>query len=148
MGQPTPSRPTPLHPASPHPRCTIVNAARPPQGRREQQASICRLLLDYLNAPIAEGCHLRGVLPAPGAVRIALHAGDDDEGPHFLYEIPHDAVAPAYVPRILRIGADIHLADMLTALIATLPSLIEEEERHQPAPDDPHCDVLVDLTGW
>ena len=197
---------------------------------REQQASICRLLLDHLNAPIAEGCHLRGVLPAPGAVRIAIHAGDDDEGPHFLYEIPHDAVAPAHIPRILRttlagtqlyssddvsktmgmtlirlrpenitpapepvegqalnllralsdpvddenpfligflmrgesllrlyvqrrghagiIGADIHLADMLTALIATLPSLIEEEERHQPAPDDPHCDVLVDLTGW
>ncbi|WP_326623283.1 hypothetical protein OG863_40165 [Streptomyces decoyicus] len=197
---------------------------------REQQAAISRLLLDYLNGPIAEGCRLRGVLPAPGAVRIAIHAGDDDEGATFLYEIPHDAVAPAYIPRILRttlagtqlyssddvsstmgmtlirlhpeditpapepeqgqalsilralsdpvddenpfligflmrgdsrlrlyvqdpggtgiIGADIHLADILTALIASLPSLVREEERHQPAPDDPHCDLLVDLTGW
>ncbi|WP_406203936.1 hypothetical protein [Streptomyces decoyicus] len=196
---------------------------------REQQAAISRLLLDYLNGPIAEGCRLRGVLPAPGAVRIAIHAGDD-EGATFLYEIPYDAVAPAYIPRILRttlagtqlyssddvsstmgmtlvrlhpeditpapepeqgqalsilralsdpvddenpfligflmrgdsrlrlyvqdpggdgiIGADIHLADMLTALIASLPSLVREEERHQPAPDDPHCDLLVDLTGW
>ena len=197
---------------------------------REQQAAISRLLLDYLNGPIAEGCCLRGVLPAPGAVRIAIHAGDDDEGATFLYEIPYDAVAPAYIPRILRttlagtqlyssddvsstmgmtlirlhpenitpapepeqgqalsilralsdpvddenpfligflmrgdnrlrlyvqhpggdgiIGADIHLADMLTALIASLPSLVREEERHQPARDDPHCDLLVDLTGW
>ncbi|WP_030987659.1 hypothetical protein [Streptomyces sp. NRRL S-1813] len=197
---------------------------------REQQAAISRLLLDYLNGPLAEGCYLRGVLPAPGAVRIAIHAGDDDEAATFLYEIPHDTVAPAYIPRILRttlagtqlyssddisstmgmtlirlhpenitpapepeqgqalsilralsdpvddenpfligflmrgdsrlrlyvqhpggngiIGADIHLADMLTALIASLPSLVREEERHQPAPDDPHCDALVDLTGW
>ncbi|UQA94333.1 hypothetical protein [Streptomyces halobius] len=45
------------------------------------------------------------------------------------------------------IGADIHLTDMLTADRLT-PSLIEEEERHQPAPDGPHCDLLVDLTAW
>ncbi|MFF8785059.1 hypothetical protein [Streptomyces sp. NPDC015125] len=195
---------------------------------RQQQATISRLLLDYLNAPIAEGCCLRGVLPAPGAVRIAVHARDDQT---ILYEIPHDTVAPAYLPGILRtaltgtqiyssddvgdamgmtlirlhpekitpdpdpeperaqalsvlralsdpgddedpfligflwkgdsrmrlyvqppghtglIGADIRLTDMLTALISSLPSLIEEEP-HQPAPDDPHCDLLVDLTGW
>ncbi|MEU6096414.1 hypothetical protein [Streptomyces sp. NPDC047079] len=197
---------------------------------REQQAAVSRLLLYYLNAPIAEGCPLRGVLPAPGAVRIAIHAGDDETGMTFLYEIPNDTVAPAYVPGILRtvlagtqiygsgdvseamgmtlirlrpeeitwdpepeqgqaltvlralsdpgdhenpfligflmqgnsllrlyvqrpghsgiIGADIRLTDTPTALIASLPTLIEEEERHQPAPDDPHCDVLVDLTDW
>ncbi|MEW2439467.1 hypothetical protein AB0952_35890 [Streptomyces caniferus] len=46
------------------------------------------------------------------------------------------------------IGADIHLTDALTALNASLPSLVEEEERHQPAPDDPHCDLVVDLTDW
>ncbi|MEJ8654253.1 hypothetical protein WKI65_40980 [Streptomyces sp. MS1.AVA.3] len=200
---------------------------------RQQQAAISHLLLYYLHAPIAEGCHLRGVLPAPGAVRIAIFAGD---GQTFLYEIPHDSVAPTYIPGILRttlvgtqiyssddigdvmgmtlirlhperitsdphpepnpepeqgqalsvlralsdpgddenpfligflmtgdsrmrlyvqqpgrtgiIGVDIHLTDMLTALIASLPTLIEEEQRHQQAPDDPHCDVLVDLTGW
>ncbi|MEU9488958.1 hypothetical protein AB0D83_35890 [Streptomyces decoyicus] len=197
---------------------------------RQQQAVISRLLLDYLNAPIAEGCRVRGVLPAPGVVRIAIHAGDDEDGETFLYEIPHDAVGPAYLPGILRttlagtqiyssddigdamgmtlirlhpekvipepepeqglalsvlralsdpgddenpfligflmkgdrllrlyvqqpggtgiIGADIHLTDELTALIASLPSLVEEEERHQPAPDDPHCDLVVDLTDW
>lgn len=194
---------------------------------RQQQATISRLMLYYLNAPIAESCSLRGVLPAPGAVRIAVHGGDEET---FLYEIPHDTVAPGYLPGILRtaltgtqiyssddvgdamgmtlirlhpekitptpesgqgqalsvlralsdpgddedpfligflwngdsemrlyvqppgrtriIGADIRLTDMLTGLIAALPTLIEEEERHQPAPDDPHCDLLVDLTGW
>ncbi|MEW2437820.1 hypothetical protein AB0952_27330 [Streptomyces caniferus] len=45
------------------------------------------------------------------------------------------------------IGAAIHLADMLTALIASLPSLARKAERYQPAPDDPHCVLLVDLTG-
>ncbi|MER0484911.1 hypothetical protein ABR737_42445 [Streptomyces sp. Edi2] len=194
---------------------------------RQQQATISRLMLYHLNAPIAENCSLRGVLPAPGAVRIAVHGGDEKI---FLYEIPHDTVAPAYLPGIMRtaltgtqiyssddvgeamgmtlirlhpekitptpesgqsqalsvlralsdpgddedpfligflwngdsamrlyvqprartgiIGADIRLTDMLTGLIAALPTLIEEEERHQPAPDDPHCDLLVDLTGW
>ncbi|MFE7835033.1 hypothetical protein ACFU53_02835 [Streptomyces sp. NPDC057474] len=197
---------------------------------REQQAAVSRLLLYHLNAPLSEGCRLRGVLPAPGAVRIAVHAGDDEEGVTFLYEIPHDVVAPAQIPGILRttlagtqlyssddvsdlmgmtlirlrperiiptpepeqgqalsvlralsdpgddenpfligflmrgdgllrlyvrhpdgtgiIGADIRPADTLTALIASLPSLVEEEERHRPAPDDPHCDLLVDLTDW
>ncbi|WP_326609789.1 hypothetical protein OIE62_33745 [Streptomyces scopuliridis] len=196
---------------------------------RQQQAAISRLLLYYLNAPIAEGCRLRGVLPASDAVRIAIRAGDGESSETFLYEIPHDTVAPAHIPGILRtvlsgtqlyssddisevlgmtlirlhpeeitpapepeedqalsvlralsdpgddenpfligflmkddslmrlyvqhpdcsglIGVDIHLTDTLTALTASLPSLIEETERHQPAPDDPHCDLIVDLTG-
>ena len=46
------------------------------------------------------------------------------------------------------VGVDIRLSDETTALTASIPSLIEEEERHQPALDDPHCDVLVDLTDW
>ncbi|MEU7382783.1 MULTISPECIES: hypothetical protein [unclassified Streptomyces] len=197
---------------------------------REQQSAVSRLLLYYLNAPIADGCHLHGVLPAPGAVRIAIHAGDDEEGATFLYEIPHDTVAPYYIPGILRtvlagtqlygssdiseamgmtvirlhpeeitpdpepeqgqaltvlralsdpgddehpfmigflmlghavlrvyvqrpdrpgiIGADIRLTNAPTALIASLPALIEEEQHQRPAPDDPHCDLLVDLTDW
>ncbi|TVL87788.1 hypothetical protein [Streptomyces sp. SAJ15] len=196
----------------------------------EQQAAVSRLLLYYLNAPIAEGCRLRGVLPAPAAARIAVHAGDDESGATFLYEIPHDTVAPAFIPGILRtalagtqhyssddvstvmgmtlirlhpekitpapepeqeqaltvlraltdpgddenpfligflmkgpnllrlyvqppghsdiVGADIRLTSTPTALIASLPTLIEEAERHQPAPDDPHCDLSVDLTNW
>ncbi|MFE9168207.1 hypothetical protein ACFYNZ_01550 [Streptomyces kebangsaanensis] len=197
---------------------------------REQQAAVSRLLLHYLNAPIADGCHLRGVLPAPGAVRIAIHAGDDEEGATFLYEIPHDTVTPYHIPGILRtvlagtqlcsssdigeamgmtvirlhpeeitpdpepeqgqaltvlralsdpgddehpfmigflmpghavlrvyvqrpdrpgiIGADIRLANAPTALIASLPALLEEEQHQRPVPDDPHCDLLVDLTDW
>ncbi|WP_158812347.1 hypothetical protein [Streptomyces fulvoviolaceus] len=196
---------------------------------REQQAAVSRLLLYYLNAPIAEGCRLRGVLPAPGGVRIAVHAGDDATGMTFLYEIPNDRVAPAFIPGIMRtvlagtqyyssddisddmgmtvirlrpeeitpdpepeegraltvlralsdpgddenpfligflmrdglmrlyvqrpdrpgiIGADIRLTDTSTALIASLATLIEEEQYQHPAPDDPHCDLLVDLTDW
>ncbi|MEU0069918.1 hypothetical protein ABZ027_10320 [Streptomyces sp. NPDC006332] len=197
---------------------------------REQQAAVSRLLLYYLNAPLAEGCRLRGVVPAPGAVRIAVHVGDDEDGATFLYEIPHDAVAPYYIPGILRtvlagtqlysssdisedmgmtvirlspeeitpdpepeqgqaltllralsdpgdeenpfligflllghsvlrlyvqrsdhpglIGADIRLTGTPTALIASLPSLIEEEQHQKPSPDDPHCDLIVDLTDW
>ncbi|MFC9230122.1 hypothetical protein ACFTZI_14360 [Streptomyces decoyicus] len=69
---------------------------------RQQQAVISRSLLDHLNAPIAEGCRVRGVLPDSGAVRIAIHAGDDEDGDTFLYEIPHGAVAPACLPGILR----------------------------------------------
>ena len=197
---------------------------------REQQAAVSRLLLYYLNAPIAEGCRLRGVLPAPGAVRIAIEAGVDEEATTFLYEIPNDTVAPYYIPGILRtvladtqlysssdiseamgmtvirlrpqeitpapepeqgqalavlralsdpgdeenplligflmlghdlmrlyvqrpdrpgiLGADIRLTDQTTALIASLPTLVEEEQHHRPAPDDPHCDAMVDLTDW
>lgn len=198
---------------------------------REQQADTTRRLLYYLNAPVAEYCRLRGVLPAPGAVRIAIRAGDDEDGRDFLYEIPNDTVTPYYVPGLLRtvltgpqiysssdvgeamgmtliclrpeeitpdpepeqgrvltvvhalsgpgddenpfligflmhgdgllrlyvqrpdgpgiIGADIRLTETPpTALIASLPSLVEEEQYRRPAPDDPHCDLLVDLTNW
>ncbi|MEV0186356.1 hypothetical protein AB0I54_45140 [Streptomyces sp. NPDC050625] len=197
---------------------------------REQQAAVSRLLFYYLNAPIAEGCRLRGVLPAPGAVRIAIRAGDDETGRTFLYEIPNDTVAPAYIPGLLRtvlggtqyyssddigdvmgttlirlrpeeitpapepeegqaltvlralsdpgddenpfligflmhgdglmrlyvqrpdrpgiIGADVRLSNARTALIGSIPTLVREEQHQQPAPDDPHCDLLVDLTDW
>ncbi|MFE4534691.1 hypothetical protein ACFRKB_06360 [Streptomyces scopuliridis] len=197
---------------------------------REQQAGISRHLLYYLNAPIAEGCRLRGVLPAPGAVRIAIRAGEGEGSETFLYEIPHDTVAPAHIPGVLRavlsetqfyssgdvgevlgmtllrlrpeeitpapepeegralrallglgggpddenpfligflmrddglmrvyverpghsrlIGVDICLTDHATALTASIPSLIEEEERFRPSLDDPHCDLVVDLTDW
>ncbi|MFF2201332.1 hypothetical protein [Streptomyces sp. NPDC058145] len=198
---------------------------------REQQADVTRLLLYYLNAPVADYCHLRGVLPAPGAVRIAVRAGEDEYAMSFLYELPHDTVTPYYIPGLLRtvlsgpqiysssdvdevmgmtlirlrpqeitptpeteqgealtvvralsdpgddenpfligflmhgdglirlyvqrpdrpgiIGVDIRLTGTpTTALLASLPSLIGEEQYRRPAPDDPHCDLLVDLTNW
>ncbi|MFD7678666.1 hypothetical protein [Streptomyces sp. NPDC060187] len=170
-------------------------------------------------------------LPAPGAVRVAIRAGDDENARDFLYEIPNDIVTPYYVPGLLRavltgpqlysssdvddvmgmtlirlrpeeiapqpepeqgraltvvqalsgpgddedplligflmhgdgllrlylqrtdrpgiIGADIRLTETPdTALIASLASLVEEEQYREPAPDDPHCDLLVDLTNW
>ncbi|MEU8795018.1 hypothetical protein [Streptomyces sp. NPDC048643] len=199
---------------------------------REQQADVTRRLLYFLNAPVAEYCRLRGVLPAPGAVRIAIRAGDDENARGFLYEIPNDIVTPYNVPGLLRtvlsgpqlysssdvnevmgmtlirlrpeditpdpepeqgraltvvqalsgpgndenpfligflmhgdgllrlyvqrtdrpgiIGADIRLTETpATALIASISSLVEEEQYRQLAPDDdPHCDLLVDLTNW
>ncbi|MEU2554205.1 hypothetical protein ABZ589_21390 [Streptomyces sp. NPDC013313] len=198
---------------------------------REQQAAVTRLLLYYLNAPIADYCRLRGVLPAPGAVRIAVRVGKDEYAKSFLYEIPHDTVTPYYIPGMLRtvltgpqiysssdvdevmgmtlirlrpqditptpetergealtvvralsdpvddenpfligflmhgdglirlyvqrpdrpgiIGVDVRLTGTpTTALLASLPSLIEEEQYRRPATDDPHCDLMVDLTNW
>ncbi|MEU5313647.1 hypothetical protein [Streptomyces sp. NPDC021562] len=196
---------------------------------REQQAAVSRQLLYYLNAPLAEGCRLRGVLPAPGATRIAVHAGDADSGMDLLYEIPNDAVAPYYIPGILRtvladtqihgksdvsevmgmtlirlrpqdvtpdpepeqgqaltvlralsdvadedpfligflihgdglmrlyvqsrdrigiVGVDIRLTSTSTALAASIASLLDEKQYQRPAADDPHCDLLVDLTDW
>ncbi|MFJ6984984.1 MULTISPECIES: hypothetical protein [unclassified Streptomyces] len=35
-----------------------------------------------------------------------------------------------------------------TALLAALPSLVEEPGRLRPSPDDPHCDLLADVTDW
>ncbi|MGW7301862.1 hypothetical protein [Streptomyces sp. NPDC054829] len=67
-----------------------------------QQADISRLLLYYLSAPLVEGSRLRGVLPAPGAVRIAVRTGEDEGDAPVLYEIPHDSVAPYWIPGILR----------------------------------------------
>ncbi|MFG2437919.1 hypothetical protein [Streptomyces sp. NPDC048508] len=198
---------------------------------REQQADVTRRLLYFLNAPLVEYCRLRGVLPAPGAVRVAIRAGADENARDFLYEIPNDTVTPYYVPGLLRsvltgpqlysssdtdevmgmtlirlcpeeispdpeplqgraltavralsgpgddedpfligflmhgdgllrlyvqrtdragiIGADIRLSEVpATALIASLASLVEEEQYRHPAPHDPHCDLLVDLTNW
>ncbi|MEU1202331.1 hypothetical protein ABZ446_39785 [Streptomyces sp. NPDC005813] len=198
---------------------------------REQQADVTRLLLHHLNAPVAEYCYLRGVLPAPGAVRIAIRAGDDEHAMDFLYEIPNDTVAPYDIPGLLRtvltgpqiysssdvdeamgmtlvrlrpeeispapepeqgqalavlralydpgedenpfligfllhgegllrlyvqrpdrpgiFGADIRLTETPpTALVGSLPTLVREEQYLRPAPDDPHCDLLVDLIDW
>lgn len=196
---------------------------------REQQAALSHLMLYHLSAPMAEGCRLRGVLPASGAVRIAVQAGEGEDSRSFLYEIPNDTVAPAHVPGMLRavlagpqyyssgdvsevmgmtlvrlhpeeldpvpetgeglaltvlralsdpgdvehpfligfllrggtlrlyvqrpdgpgiVGADIRLTEATTALIASLPALVGEEQHWRRAPDDPHCDLLVDLTGW
>ncbi|MET9895261.1 hypothetical protein ABZZ47_34635 [Streptomyces sp. NPDC006465] len=198
---------------------------------REQQADTTRRLLYYLTAPVAEYCRLRGALPAPGAVRIAIRAGDDENGRNFLYEVPNDTVTPYSLPGLLRtvltgpqiysssdvrevmgmtlirlrpeeispdpepeqgqaltvvhalsdpggdenpfligflmhgdgllrlyvlrpdrpgiIGADVRLTETpATALIASLPSLVEEEQYRRPSQDDPHCDLLVDLTNW
>ncbi|MFI0257385.1 hypothetical protein ACH4PD_36945, partial [Streptomyces sp. NPDC017102] len=159
-----------------------------------------------------------------------VQAGDAEDAVTFLYEIPHDTVAPYYIPGILRtvlagtqlysssdigeamgmtvirlrpeeitpdpepeqgqaltvlraladpsddenpfllgflslehhrlrlyvqrpdlpgvIGADIRLTTAPTALISSLPSLIEEDQYRHPSPGDPHCDFLVDLTNW
>ncbi|MFF4540108.1 hypothetical protein [Streptomyces aureus] len=200
---------------------------------REQQADVTRRMLCFLNAPVAAYCLLRGVLPAPGAVRVAIRAGDEEHARNFLYEIPNGTVAPYSIPGLLRtvltgpqlysssdvgeamgmtlirlrpqeiipdpdpdpdqgralavvhalvgadgdenpflvgflmrgrgllrlyvqrrdgagiVGADIRLTETpTTALIASLPALVEEEQYRRPAPDDPHCDLLADLTGW
>ncbi|WP_143074891.1 hypothetical protein [Streptomyces mangrovisoli] len=196
---------------------------------REQQAKVTRSLLYRLDAPLAAHCRLRGVLPAPGAVRIAVRAGEDSYTRDFLYEIPHDTVSPDDIPGLLRtvlagpqlysssdvgeamgmtllrlrprdigpaseteegralaflrsltgpaddenpflIGFLLHGESLLrlyvrrpdrpgvigvdvrvvgpppTALVAALPSLVAQERHRRPAPDDPHCDLLVDLT--
>ncbi|MCQ8186713.1 hypothetical protein [Streptomyces rugosispiralis] len=47
------------------------------------------------------------------------------------------------------VAADVRLSGALTALLAALPSLIEEMERTVPGEiDDPHCSRLIDLTDW
>lgn len=46
------------------------------------------------------------------------------------------------------IAADVRPGGALTALLAALPSLLEEECRTTDAGDDPHCRYLVDLTDW
>ncbi|WP_326813214.1 hypothetical protein OIE62_05725 [Streptomyces scopuliridis] len=107
---------------------------------RKQQAGISRHLLYYLNAPIAEGCRLRGVLPAPGAVRIAIRAGEGEGSDTFLYEIPHDSVAPARIPGILRaIMSDTQFygsGDVSDVLGMTLFRLRPEEITPAPEPEE------------
>ncbi|WP_328720411.1 hypothetical protein OHT52_13585 [Streptomyces sp. NBC_00247] len=46
------------------------------------------------------------------------------------------------------IAADIRLDGALTALLAALPSLLDEEERWAADLSDPHCVHRVDLTNW
>ncbi|MFJ6988461.1 MULTISPECIES: hypothetical protein [unclassified Streptomyces] len=47
------------------------------------------------------------------------------------------------------IAADVRLSGALTALLAALPSLIDEVERTVPGDNgDPHCSRLIDLTDW
>lgn len=45
------------------------------------------------------------------------------------------------------VAADVRLSGALTAVLAALPSLTEEEGT-APGDADPHCSRLVDLTGW
>lgn len=45
-------------------------------------------------------------------------------------------------------GVDISLTGPLTALVASIPSLLGEEQYMRSADEDPHCEVLMDLTGW
>ena len=46
------------------------------------------------------------------------------------------------------IATDVRITGTLTALLAALPSLVEEEERWVPDTSDPHCVHAVDLTTW
>jgi hypothetical protein len=47
------------------------------------------------------------------------------------------------------VGADVRPSGALTALLAALPSLIEERERMVRGEiDDPHCSRLIDLVDW
>ncbi|SOE06509.1 hypothetical protein [Streptomyces sp. Ag109_G2-15] len=82
----------------------------------------------------------------------ALSEPGDDENPFLIGFLMHgDGLMRLYVQRPDRpgiIGADIRLTNTRTALIASIPALIGEEQHQQPAPDDPHCDLLVDLTDW
>ncbi|WP_256961653.1 hypothetical protein [Streptomyces sp. NRRL B-24572] len=45
-------------------------------------------------------------------------------------------------------AADVRPGGALTALLAAVSSLLEEEERASGPGDDPHCQRLVDLTDW
>jgi hypothetical protein len=82
----------------------------------------------------------------------ALSDPGEDEHPYLIgfLILGHDLMR-LYVQRPDQpgiIGADIRLTGTPTALIASLPTLIGEEQYQQPAPDDPHCDLLADLTNW
>ncbi|MCX5206089.1 hypothetical protein OG897_32340 [Streptomyces sp. NBC_00237] len=46
------------------------------------------------------------------------------------------------------IGAEVQPGGALTALLAVLPSMLEEEWRALTGADDPHCRYVVDLTDW
>jgi hypothetical protein len=46
------------------------------------------------------------------------------------------------------VAADVRPSGALTALLAALPSLMDEENRITRDDADPHCSRLVDLTHW
>ncbi len=45
-------------------------------------------------------------------------------------------------------AADVRPGGALTALLAALPSLLDEQRLTKTDTDDPHCSRVVDLTGW
>ncbi|MDX3066472.1 hypothetical protein PV518_30585 [Streptomyces sp. ND04-05B] len=82
----------------------------------------------------------------------ALSNPDDEENPFLIgFLLLGHSVLRLYVQRPDRpgiIGVDTRLTSTPTALIASLPSLIGEEQYQRLSSDDPHCDLLVDLTHW
>ncbi|MEU7048432.1 hypothetical protein [Streptomyces eurythermus] len=46
------------------------------------------------------------------------------------------------------IAADVRPGGALTAVLAALPSLLDEEYRISKDAIDPHCRYVVDLTDW
>ncbi|MFF3460913.1 hypothetical protein [Streptomyces sp. NPDC002619] len=76
---------------------------------REQQAAVTRLLLYYLNAPIAEGCQLREVLPAPGSIRIR-HLGVGNPTPTLRFALLRGGEVPL-VFEVLEVVEQLYLDD-------------------------------------
>ncbi|MEU8893535.1 hypothetical protein [Streptomyces sp. NPDC048442] len=86
-------------------------------------------LLRTLTRPVAEGSpsRLRGFLfRDAGLLRLYLDSDD--------------------IPGV--IGAEVKPGGALTALLAVLPPMLEEEWRALPDVDDPHCRYVIDLTDW
>ncbi|MCT9005516.1 hypothetical protein [Streptomyces rhizosphaerihabitans] len=80
----------------------------------------------------------------------ALSDPGGDEDPFLIGFLMHgEGLLRLYVRRPDRpVGVGLRLAETpRTALIASVPSLLGEEQYHRSAPDDPHCDLLVDLMG-
>ncbi|WP_037619849.1 hypothetical protein [Streptomyces aureus] len=106
---------------------------------RAQQADVTRRMLCFLNAPVAAYCRLRGVLPAPGAVRVAIRAGDQAHTQDFLYEIPNGTVAPYSIPGLLRTvltGPQLYSSsDVGEVMGMTLLRLRPQEITPDPDPD-------------
>jgi hypothetical protein len=84
-------------------------------------------------------------------VRASSDPGDEEDPFLFGFLMQGDSLLHLYVQRPDRrgtTGVDVRLTDTTTSLIASLPSLIEEAQHQKQSPDDPPCDVLVDLTNW
>ncbi|MET8448769.1 hypothetical protein [Streptomyces sp. NPDC005209] len=96
------------------------------------------------------------ITPAPEpeegqALRVlrALSDPGDDENPFLIgFLLRGDGLMRLYVQRPGIIGADVRLSHTRTALLGSIPTLVREKQHRRPAPDDPHCDLLVDLTDW